>query len=492
MTTTISPRSQRARTGLEARRAAALRRSEQVRSTSRPASGTAPSATPSTSPRTSRRTSATGARARTTEPEVERVLGRSSAPSSVSSASRRAEVLARVARHQAPTIWRHALSALGPWRSRPEVPVTLRRSQRPPTLAFYVILVVVTLLTTIGLVMVLSASSITSFHDGESPWGTFIKQAMWAGVGTVAALVAYRIPYNWWRQWSGTLLVISMGLMLLPFVPGLGREVSGARAWIDLGGASFQPAEVFKLAVLLRCADLLARQLEREPDSAPSLGPCMIVLGLAGVLCVGQGDLGAAIVFAAMVASVAFIAGVRLRRLGMVLGGGAALMLAFIAASPRRGMRWFAFLDLEGNRADSGYQVWQSVLSIANGGPTGVGVGAGTGKWGYVPLAHSDFIFAIVAEELGIIGVVAVLGGFAALTVAAVQVALAAADRFGMLVAGGVAAWFGVQALINVGGVTGLIPVTGLTLPLIADGGSSLVASLAAAGLLANIARNTR
>jgi cell division protein FtsW len=132
------------------------------------------------------------------------------------------------------------------------------------------------------------------------------------------------------------------------------------------------------------------------------------------------------------------------------------------------------------------------MLSIANGGPTGVGVGAGSGKWGYVPLAHSDFIFAIVAEELGLVGVVAVLGGFLLLTFFGVQVALAARDRFGMLIAGGITTWFAVQAVINVGGVTGMIPVTGLTLPLISYGGSSLLTSLVAAGLLLNVARNVK
>jgi cell division protein FtsW len=132
------------------------------------------------------------------------------------------------------------------------------------------------------------------------------------------------------------------------------------------------------------------------------------------------------------------------------------------------------------------------MISIANGGPTGVGVGAGTGKWGYVPLAHSDFIFAIVAEELGLIGAVAVIGGFALITFFGVQVALAAADRFGMMVAGGIATWFSVQAIINIGGVSGVMPVTGLTLPFISFGGSSLLATMAAAGLLLNVARHAR
>jgi cell division protein FtsW len=378
---------------------------------------------------------------------------------------------------------------------RPTPPPGATASMGPasqPTLAYYLIVSFVIMLTMIGLVMVLSASSITSFHGGNSPWRFFTKQALWAGLGAVAAVVAYRVPYQKWRAWTGPFMVLASGAMVLPFVPGLGRSVNSAQAWVTVGPVSFQPSEVLKVAVLMRCADLLSRELEREPTKRPPFKPVLQVLAVSAVLCLAQGDLGAVAVFGAIGLTVAFIAGVSYRPLLLTVGVVSLVFALFVFSSSRRAMRWTAFFDLEGNKEHYGYQVWQSVLSIANGGPSGVGIGAGTGKWGYVPLAHTDFIFAIVAEELGIIGALAVIGGFIVLTVAGIQVALAARDRFGMLLAGGIAGWFSVQALINVGGVTGAMPVTGLTLPLISYGGSSLLVSLAASGLLANVARHVK
>lgn len=369
---------------------------------------------------------------------------------------------------------------------------TEMRPAGPPTMAFYVIAGVVTMLVMLGLVMVLSASSITSFHNGHSPWRFFTKQVTWAGLGLAAMLVAYKVPYHHWRRMATPALVLGCGAMLLPFVPGVGQEVNGSRAWVAFGSFSFQPSEFLKLALLVWCADLLAGREREMADLRRTLKPCLVALSVVGALCLGQGDLGAAIVFGAIVLAVAFVAGTPLIPLGATTAVAGLAGTAFVMTDARRMRRWTSFLDLEGNREDAGYQVYQSILSIANGGPTGAGVGAGTGKWGYVPLAHSDFIFAIIAEELGLIGAFAVLGGFMLLTFFGVQVALAARDKFGMLLAGGITGWFAVQAIINVGGVTGVMPVTGLTLPLISYGGSSLLASMAAAGLLLNVARHVR
>ena len=359
-----------------------------------------------------------------------------------------------------------------------------------PAITYYVIVSVVVMLTVIGLVMVMSASSITSLHDGYSPWRFSVRQTLWAVMGAGAAYVAYRVRYQRWRAWTGPFMIVATGAMLLPFVPGLGRSTEGARAWVGIGPAGFQPSEVLKIALLLRCADLLARQLEADPTTRPSFKQVLQVMGVSSLACLAQGDLGTVAVFAAIGFTVAYVAGVHLKPLLITFLVGFAGFLLIVLSSSRRTMRWMAFFDLEGNKEDYAYQVWQAILSIANGGASGVGVGAGTSKWGFVPLAHSDFIFAVIAEELGLIGAFAVLGGFVMLTVAGVQVALASRDRFGMLLAGGIAGWFGVQALINVGGVTGLLPVTGLTLPLISYGGTSLLVSLAAAGLLANVARH--
>jgi cell division protein FtsW len=370
---------------------------------------------------------------------------------------------------------------------------TVRRAElAPPPVAFYALAMTVAALVMLGLIMVLSASSITSFHAGESPWRYFSKQLMWAGLGVVALTITYKVPYLAWRRLAKPMLVLAVLFMLAPFVPGFGREVGGARAWVSIGGQTVQPSEFMKLGLLVFCADLLATRRGRLDDLRATFKPCLYALLLAAGLTVLQGDLGSAVVITMIVLVTMFIGGVPFTPLAVTGGALTAAGIAFVSSSAYRRARWTAFLDVKGNRGYSSYQVWQAMISIANGGPTGVGVGAGTGKWGYVPLAHSDFIFAIVAEELGLIGAVAVIGGFALITFFGVQVALAAADRFGMMLAGGVATWFAVQAIINIGGVSGVMPVTGLTLPFISFGGSSLLATMAAAGLLLNVARHAR
>ena len=361
-----------------------------------------------------------------------------------------------------------------------------------PPIAFYMIGAVVAVLTLLGLVMVLSASSVTSFHRGRSPWGYFTRQAMWAGLGAIALVITMRVPYERWRRWTTPILFGAFGMMCLPFVPGLGMSVGGARAWVQLGPLGFQPSEFLKLAVLLYCADLLTKRAHAVHVVRETLWPCLVVLGAAGIFLLAQSDLGSAVVLGTIVLATLFIAGTPIVPLGGVGAAMGSLTVVFVMSTAFRRQRWTAFLDLAKYRTNSGYQVWQSLIGIADGGLTGVGMGASKAKWGYLPLAHSDFIFAIIAEELGLVGVAAVLGAFLVLAFVGVQVALAAADRFGMLVAGGISAWIAVQAIINIGGVTGTMPLTGLTLPFVSFGGSSLLASMTAAGLLLNVARTAR
>lgn len=363
----------------------------------------------------------------------------------------------------------------------------------PPPTAFYVITVVATVFTMLGLVMVLSATSISQFHQGHSPWRLFNRQAGWAVLGLVALWVAMRVPMRRWRQMVVPAFVVACGLMLLPFVPGLGSRVNQASSWVLIGPISFQPSEFLKLALLLACANLLARRRSEMHDPGRTLAPVLGLAGLACALCLGQGDLGSAIVLAAIVFAMVFIAGAPLTPLAFTGIGGGMVATLFVVSSPRRQARFTAFMDIAAHKDHLSYQTWQAMIATAQGGVTGSGVGRGQNKLGeFLPLAHSDFIFAVIAEELGLIGVVAVLGGFMVLAYAGVQVALATQDRFHSLVAGGIVSWFVVQAIINVGGVTGMMPVTGLTLPFFSAGGSSLFVTLAATGLLLNVARNVR
>lgn len=362
----------------------------------------------------------------------------------------------------------------------------------PLSVSYYVIALVMAVLVPLGLVLVLSSSSITQFQAGNSPWRYFQRQLIWAIAGLVVMWFAMRVPLRRVRTLCRMFWLVSMSLMLVPFLPGVGVSVRGARAWVGLGPLVFQPSEFLKLAVLLVVADVITRRGSRIGELRPVMVPCLTVIGLAAFMMIAQNDLGSAIVLASIGLAVLFLGGAPLFPLTSVSIGLSGAAVAFALSTPYRRQRWTAFLDLMSTRESDGYQTWQSILSISNGGLFGSGIGAGSGKWGYVPLAHSDFIFAVLAEELGFVGVFAVLGAYVALLWAGTLVALASRDRFGSLVAGGVVAWIGIQTIINIGGVVGMMPVTGLTLPFLSYGGSSLLAMMGAGGLLLNVARNTR
>ena len=364
-----------------------------------------------------------------------------------------------------------------------------QRTLGPPPGTFYVIAGVVAVFVVLGLVMVLSASAVTQSNLGNSPYAVFGRQAMWAGLGLIGMIVATKIPYTTWRPLTIPLAVLGVLAMAAPFIPGLGVSINGARSWIRLGPFSAQPSEFLKLVVVIVAADLLARRGRALADSRNALLPIAGVATIGAGLCLFQGDLGSAIVVGAIVLSIAWIAGLPLRQLAMMTAVAALGAVLFVVSSPRRLARFTAFTNIEGHKEFESYQVYQGMVSIANGGLTGSGIGGSRTKLGYLPYAHSDFIFSIIADELGMIGTAAVVGGFIVLVAFGVQTALAAPDRFGMLLAGGISAWFGVQAIVNLGGVTGVMPVTGLTLPFFSAGGSSLFVSMFAAGLLLSVAR---
>jgi cell division protein FtsW len=359
----------------------------------------------------------------------------------------------------------------------------------PPTGTFYAIAGVVSVLVTLGLVMVLSASAVTEANLGRSPYGVFAKQALWAGFGLIALVAMVKISYRRWQRLVVPIAVMAVAAMAAPFAPAVGASVNGARSWIRLGPLSVQPSEFLKIAVVILTADLLTRRREDLADRTATLFPLGAIAAVGAGLCLAQGDLGAAIVLGAIVFSVAWVAGVPLTPLaGMAVAAlGAALL--FVVSSPRRLDRFTAFMNIAEEKDHLAYQTYQGYLSMASGGLSGSGIGGSNAKLGYLPYAHSDFIFAVIADELGLIGTVAVIGGFVMLLGLGVQTALAAPDRFGMLLAGGIAAWFGVQAIVNIGGVVGFMPVTGLTLPFFSAGGSSLFVSMTAAGLLLSVAR---
>ena len=365
-------------------------------------------------------------------------------------------------------------------------------SRDPKPLGFYVIVAVTFALVAFGLVMVLSSSSIVSFHRGNSPWYYFRKQVVWAVLGGVVMYATYRTPLWVLHKAARIMPPVAIAMMLAAFTPGLGRPVNGARAWIYIGDNSIQPSEFMKLALIVYGADLLTRREKQLGDFREGILPYLSVVGIGASISLAQSDLGSCVVISAIGLSMLFLAGAPLRTLGLITGTGLGVFLLYARLDSDKWERLTSFLDIDGTRETTGYQVYQGLISLSNGGLTGTGIGAGTGKWGYVPLAHSDFIFSVVGEEMGLLGVLGLLALFVTFIYFAFQVALSCRQRFGFLLAAGIGCWFIVQVAVNIGGVIRVMPVTGLTLPFISFGGSSLLASMAAAGLLTNVARRPR
>jgi cell division protein FtsW len=353
-------------------------------------------------------------------------------------------------------------------------------------------LALVAILNLFGLIMVLSASSYSSLDTYGSPWYQFGRQSIWLLLGTVALVVSMRVDYHGWRRVVGLLLALSLGLMVLVLVPGMGIEANGARRWVGAGQLSIQPAELAKLAMILFAANLLARRADRIHDWRVTLKPVIIVFGAFAFLLMAQPNLGTAMILAAVVLTMLFVAGVEGKPLAVVGGALVAGATAFAFLEPFRFRRLMAFRDPWADPLNNGFQTIQSQVGLANGGLFGTGLGEGRAKAGFLPEAHTDFIFAIIGEELGLVGALTVVAMFLALGLFGVRTALRAPDRFGMLLAAGITAWILVQAFVNIGATVGALPITGVPLPFVSSGGSSLLFTMAASGLLLNIARQAR
>ena len=373
----------------------------------------------------------------------------------------------------------------GRWPLPGEAP-TGRRS--PEFLGLFGLLV---LLNVVGMVMILSASSVTSLYDYGSPWYQFTRQLMWLAIGGVAFVLALRTDYRRWRRWTQWLLRISLGLLVLVLIPHVGVEVNGSSRWLGWGPARIQPSEIAKLAVLLYVADLLARRSHRIGDTQLSFRPVLVILGSVAALIMLQPNLGTTLLIFAIVFVMLVVAGVPGKHLAMLAGAAAAAGAAFAVLTPWRLQRLMAFRDPWADPHNTGYQNLQSNAALANGGFTGTGIGMGRAKYGFLPEAHTDFIFSVLGEETGFIGGVLLLAVFLAFGVLGMRVAMRAPDRYGTIVATGITTWFLFQAFVNIGAAVGVLPVVGVPLPFVSFGGSSLVVNMIAAGILLNIARHT-
>lgn len=384
-----------------------------------------------------------------------------------------------------------------PGASRGRHPSAGTGTKRPPgdrSSTFVGLLAVVTALVLLGLVMVMSAASVSDLRTSGSAWDSFSRQAIFALVGFAGMFAVMRQHYGLWRRVATPFLVLSFVLLALVLVPGVGVGANGATRWLGAGSLRIQPSELAKLAIIIWSARWLAMDRNHDVirEDPRVLRPVLLALGGLAVLLLLQPNLGTLIITAGAIGAVIFVSGASLARLTAwgVLGFSAAAVAA-LSADYRRA-RVLAFLDPWADPANTGYQTIQSLVGIAGGGLTGVGLGASRAKWGFLPYAHTDFIFAIIAEELGLIGAVTVLGLLAALGYFGIRAALRAPDTFGMLLAAGITTWFVLQAVVNIGAVVGLLPITGVPLPFVSYGGTSLVVNLLAMGVLLSVARHGR
>ena len=359
-----------------------------------------------------------------------------------------------------------------------------------PLTSYYLLLGATLLLTALGLVMVLSASSVIAFKAYGDSYYFVEKQAVGVGIGLVAFLVAARLPARIHRALAYPALLVTIGLLCLVLVPGVGVEVNANRNWLDLGGPfRLQPSEFAKIALVLWAADLLTRKRKLLGQLRHVLVPLApVAAAVIGLVLLGD-DLGTAVVLGAIVLAMLWFAGTPLRVFLLPLGATLAIAVSMIYAQPDRLERVQGYLDPLGRYWDSGWQASHGLFGLGTGGLVGVGLGASREKWGDLPAAHTDFIFAVIGEELGLLGTLVVLGLYSAAGYAGFRVAIRTKDGFVRLAAAGATGWLLIQASINIGAVLGLLPVTGIPLPLLSYGGSALIPTLFSLGMLVSFAR---
>jgi len=359
----------------------------------------------------------------------------------------------------------------------------------------YSIVIATTGLVLFGLLMVYSASIALADGPRYESYGRYyfvIRHGAFVALGLLALGVALSIPMRVWQKAALPLFLLCMLLLVVVLVPGIGREVNGARRWLPLGVLNFQPSELMKVAMLLFAAEYTVRKQEHMQNFVRGFMPMACALAAVGMVVLAEPDLGAFMVIVAIAVGILFIGGINGKLFSSLLAVLIGSFLLLIWLSPWRRERLFAYLDPwnPDNAYGSAYQLSHSLIALGRGEWFGVGLGASVEKLHYLPEAHTDFIVAVIGEELGFVGVTALVLAFAFLVWRAFDIgrqAVAMERIFNGLVAQGVALWFGVQAFINIGVCVGLLPTKGLTLPLVSYGGSSIVMNLVAVGLLLRV-----
>ncbi|MBG9589300.1 stage V sporulation protein E [Cytobacillus firmus] len=355
------------------------------------------------------------------------------------------------------------------------------------------ILMIVTLtLLAVGLTMVYSASAIWADYKFDDSFFFAKRQMLFAGVGIIAMFFIMNVDYWTWRTWAKVLIIVCFVLLLLVLVPGVGNVRNGSRSWIGVGAFSIQPSEFMKLAMIVFMAKFLSEKQKLITSFRKGLVPSLGLVFLAFGLIMLQPDLGTGTVMVGTCVVMIFIAGARISHFVWFAAAGLAGFVALVLSAPYRIKRITSFLDPWEDPLGSGFQIIQSLYAIGPGGLFGLGLGQSRQKFFYLPEPQTDFIFAILAEELGFIGGSFVILLFALLLWRGIRIALGAPDLYGSFLAVGIIAMVAIQVMINIGVVTGLMPVTGITLPFLSYGGSSLTLMLMAIGVLLNISRYAR
>ncbi len=390
------------------------------------------------------------------------------------------------------------MTAAATQRHRNAAAESRRRATRPKTppgrrtARFLTLFLSVTALVMLGVVMGLSATAAPSLSDTNSAWSLFRRHLVLVGMGLFAFVITVRVDYRRWRPFANKGMIAGLVLVAATALPQLGVTANGAQRWISVGPVSFQPSELAKLALIFFIADLLSRPARLSDDLLLTLRPVIAVSVLLVVLLMLQPHLGASLMVAIIAASMLVFAGTRLMPLAGLAIVGLAAAAGVVAMSPWRWQRMLGFINPWEDPLGNGYQPLQSLHALATGGIDGVGLGQGRSKWGFLPYAHTDFIFSVIGEELGLLGTMFVTLLFGLIGVAGFLIALRAPDRFGMLLAVGITTGTVSQAVINIGTALAVFPVVGMTLPMLSFGGTSLVTTLAAMGVLLNIARHDR
>jgi cell division protein FtsW len=372
------------------------------------------------------------------------------------------------------------------------VVVAVRRLFDAETPEYFLLLGTTLFLVAFGLIMVLSSSSIESRAAGGDFFAQASRQGLYALVGIPAMLLAARAPAAFWRRWAGIAVVIAIALQLLVFLPGLGYERGQNRNWINLGSFTAQPSELIKLALVIWLAWVLSRKGEALHEWREVALPIFPITIVATGLVLAGNDLGTATIILAIVFGALFFAGVRLRLIAAAVAVVTIVGLLFIQLSDSRSNRIQAWLGQCSDPDLYSTDCWQSIHgweALAHGGVFGVGLGNSSGKWSWIPEAANDFIFAIIGEELGLIGAILVLALFVVLAVCFVRIVRMNRDPFAKLAVSVAMVWIIGQALVNIAVVLGLLPVLGVPLPLVSAGGSALITTLTAIGIVLSFAR---